>query len=85
MHRQIVIATIGDHIENGYTIRAHCNNVRCLHNALVDLEALAARLGRDFDTMRIRPRLRCTSCGTRDCSITVSPPYPDPGCFRPKM
>ena len=82
MPQSITIRTIGDFLDYEHHLSAHCNNIRCRRYVELDLAALAARLGRDFDTHGIRRRLRCTACGGRDCGLKVHPPAPDPGCFR---
>lgn len=76
--RGLVMATIGDHIDERYTITAHC---RCRppygeRSVNLDLEALAARLGRDHSAMApdLIPHLRCSVCGRRPEMITVAPP-----------
>jgi len=74
--------TLGDLLDCGYRLHAHCSY--CGHNAWVDVEDAASRLGRDFRAMAwtINPRLRCTACGAsgrqrdrlgRELSIRLHP------------
>lgn len=72
--------TIGELLEEGYRLWIHCDassgGVRCNHRAEADLEALAARLGRDHGAMAadLAGKFRCARCGSRSTSITVHPP-----------
>lgn len=65
------IATIGDAIEAGWRLTAHCP---CGHTAELDLEALARRLGRDHSYLRQDLRkVSCGRCGGREWSMIVHP------------
>lgn len=65
--------TIADFIASETEIRAYCVNLMCRHSAVVDLDALAARLGLDRDLYARRPRWKCSRCGGR-AEIRLSPP-----------
>jgi hypothetical protein len=47
----VTLDTIGALIDNGYNLRAYCNAPQCHHCVKLDLEALAATLGRDHSSM----------------------------------
>lgn len=72
--RSISIDTIGATIDYGYELGAHCLNADCRHWVRLDLEALAAKLGRDHPTSReaLMPRLRCSKCGGKNIGLTLS-------------
>lgn len=66
----VVISTIGDLLDHDMVMTAHC---RCGHNADVDLEAVAVRLGRDAPFVApARLPLVCGACERRDVSITIA-------------
>jgi hypothetical protein len=70
----ITYRTLGDFIDDRKTVRAHCRTNLCHHSSEVDLEALAARYGRDMDFFEVdlRPRMRCTACGAKGAGFIVS-------------
>jgi hypothetical protein len=73
------ISTLGSYIDDGYTISVSCNEYGCNHSRVLDLEALAGKLGRGFDMIaehdRLRTMLRCEKCGVvGNVQFTVSPP-----------
>ncbi len=48
-----------------FTIYAYCG--ACGHSAAVDPE----KVGPDVEVRTLPARLRCTECGSRDCSIRI--------------
>ena len=64
-------ATIAGMIEGRYAVSVFCRD--CHHQAKLDLEALAARLGPDHGALAdtLLPKLRCSSCGGKRLGITV--------------
>ena len=66
--------TLGECLDNGYGITA--TYTLCWHSAPLDLEALAAKLGRDHGALRddLVPKLRCTQCGSKRIGLTIIPP-----------
>ncbi|XWN29994.1 MAG: hypothetical protein ROR55_21230 [Devosia sp.] len=66
----LVIETIGDLIDHGYSLHGHC--LACKRSAEVDLEAMATKLGRDRSYIGNLP-LRCQVCGNRDVKCTIDP------------
>lgn len=71
MSREIVISTIGDLIDRGYTLTACC---RCGHSAKIDLEAVARKKGPDSSFGGPNFRVRCSKCGTLTSETRLSPP-----------
>lgn len=72
----ITMDTLGSFIDRGYGIYAHCQAQGCGRSKELDLRALAERLGRDHSALAdgLTPKLRCSACGGRKISITISPP-----------
>ncbi len=75
--RPVTISTVGDLIDRRMSLSAHCGV--CGRSSRVDLEALAARVGRDAVYVGGALRLVCAGCGARDVSITVAPTGLDDG------
>jgi hypothetical protein len=69
--------TLGQLLDGGFTITAHCFALDCRHKAVLDLAGLAERLGRDFvaigDPNPLVKLLRCQRCGQKDIGLIVSP------------
>jgi hypothetical protein len=74
------IDTLGAMIDGGYQLALYCENYRgptsCTFVKWVDLEKLAAHLGRDHSSMApdILPHLFCTKCGGEKVSVRLHPP-----------
>jgi hypothetical protein len=45
----------------------------CKHHAQVDLKLMAASLGESFPLADLRPRLRCSECGSKKTISTTLP------------
>jgi hypothetical protein len=78
--RATTIRTIGDLIDGRYRLAIYCEDQDCRHWAWADLQALAARLGRDHGSMRddLVPKLRCSACrGKRRKGVSIRL-HPDP-------
>lgn len=73
--RPIGLSTIGALIDFKMTLRVHCNTWDCMHAGTVDLNALAARIGRDHSCLapEIKRYFRCTECGGRNVGFILSP------------
>ena len=70
--------TVAEHIAGGYSIRAYCERggePLCGHSVELDLEALGNRLGFEHHCTHdaLAPKLRCSSCGSRNVSLRISP------------
>jgi hypothetical protein len=73
------LITIGDHLDEGYAVTAHCaipGPDGCGHSAELDLDALAKQLGRDFKLSHwtLTPKLRCDKCRSKKVTIRVHNP-----------
>jgi hypothetical protein len=67
--------TVGQFADGRMTLTAYCEANGCHHSGRLNLEALAARYGRDFDLFAVdlRPRMRCIKCNRRGATFIVSP------------
>lgn len=73
MSEEIRINTLGTMLDNDMRMNAWC--FRCQKGREMDLAALVRKLGRDHP-INISGRLRCSRCGSKETSITISPPAP---------
>jgi hypothetical protein len=71
------IETIGALIAGDFTVWVHCENQFCRHHAILDLHALADRLGSDFIAIGkpnpLMAKMVCSKCGGKDLGLIVSP------------
>lgn len=71
------IDTLGDLINDGFTVYAFCNNTFCRHSVTLDLVALSERLGVDFVAIGtpnpLAARLRCSKCQGNDLGLILQP------------
>ena len=71
------IETIGALIADDFTVWVHCENQFCRHHAILDLRALADRLGMDFVCIGkpnpLLARMSCSMCGGKDLGLTIQP------------
>jgi hypothetical protein len=70
------VTTLAQHYEST-NVSVICNGRACGRQADLDLPALAERFGWDTPLTALRPRLRCSACGSRDVRWSVSG-YSDP-------
>ena len=72
----IRIATIGDLIQNGFGLNAHCE--ACNRYVPVNLLTLARQYGREVTFLKPASpiRLRCSRCGSSPCDYHLAPPVP---------
>lgn len=72
--------TLGALIDEHYRLHIYCEathaGLPCGHHVLADLDAIAARLGRDHSSMHddLAPKLRCSKCGAKEVSLRLHPP-----------
>ena len=75
-HTPIVMRTLGDFQRSkGYIMGASCE--RCGRHKTLDLNSLAQRFGHNVPVDRLKPLLRCTSCGERGrltVGYSIDPP-----------
>lgn len=69
-------ATLKDVTED-YYYGCHCTS--CLHTARLSLSKLRAHLGGDFPLRKIRERLKCQICSSREVTITFLGPHQNGG------
>ena len=60
------------HVDDSYFYGAYCR--KCKHAARLSLMTLRGHLGKDFPLLRIKERLRCERCGSRQIVITFLTP-----------
>ena len=70
--QSIVIATVGDLLDHGYTMSVWCEP--CKRFGAIDLPVVAARLGRQRSYLRPSLRFRCQDCGTVTNGGQIAPP-----------
>lgn len=71
------IDTIGALIREGFAVSVHCENQFCRHRAVLDLRALAERLGMDFVVIGkpnpLTAKLCCSKCSGKDLGLILHP------------
>ena len=71
---QINVSTLSDIRDHGYRLQAHC---RCTYYATVDIDALIAVFGPDFDCVdgreAILSKLKCSECGKTPTDLLLMP------------
>lgn len=60
------------HVDDSYYYGAYCR--KCKHAARLSLAKLRAHLGDDFPLIKVRERLRCRSCRSRQVVVTFLAP-----------
>jgi hypothetical protein len=60
------------HVDDSYYYGAYCR--KCKHSARLSLEKLRRHLGDDFPLAKIRDKLRCERCSSRQIVITFLAP-----------
>lgn len=77
--------TIGEHLDQGYSITAYCNNLRCAR--------CKRRQGRALDLSTLDPgltleglqaKLKCVDCGHRQAILIRMPPAGEEAPAHPK-
>jgi hypothetical protein len=75
---EIVISELGTMQAKGYGLTGFCLSRGCGHYGPIDLGALIARFGVDFDTVagsdRLTAALKCTICGCREMEVHLNAP-----------
>jgi ribosomal protein S27E len=64
-------ATLGQ-VDDSYYYAVSCNS--CHHQVRLSLLALRAKLGPDYPLVKIRTRLTCTACGSRQIIVSYFTP-----------
>jgi hypothetical protein len=60
------------HVDDSYYYGAHCR--KCKHAARLSLEKLREHLGDSFPLIKLKDRLRCERCRSRQIVITFLAP-----------
>lgn len=60
------------HVDNSYFYGAYCR--KCKHSARLSREKLREHLGDDFPLVKVKDRLRCERCSSRQIVITFLAP-----------
>ena len=60
------------HVDNSYFYGAYCR--KCKHSARLSLEKLGEHLGDDFPLVKVKDRLRCERCNSRQIIIMFLAP-----------
>ncbi len=71
----LTATVLGDAIRRGVPLWICCE--ACSHNVEMNAGDLADRLGYDFPVPRLKGRLRCSRCGSREADVRVQ--YASPG------
>ncbi len=56
-------------IEHKIRLAVHCNNHECLRRSVLDVAPLVERLGANYPIPLVAKHMKCTACGSRDCSV----------------
>lgn len=73
LNGSITISTLGDYAEFGHMLSATCEGHGCGRRSLpVTLDDLIRIFGSDWPFVARKPPIRCTECGSRDISYTIS-------------
>src|ERR1700731_1511294 len=65
------------HVDDSYYYGAYCR--KCKHSARLSLSKLRAHLGDTFPLRKIKDKLRCERCSSRQIVITFLAPTSGPG------
>ncbi len=60
------------HVDDSYFYGAYCR--KCKHSARLSLEKLREHLGDNFPLVKVKDRLRCERCSSRQIVITFLAP-----------
>jgi hypothetical protein len=60
------------HVDDSYYYGAYCR--KCKHTARLSLVKLRERLGDDYPLARVKDRLRCRACRSRQIVVTFLAP-----------
>jgi hypothetical protein len=60
-------------VDDSYYFGVHCQS--CLRNARLSLTRLRGLLGDDFPVVKVRTRLKCSTCGSKQLTVTFLAPY----------
>jgi hypothetical protein len=64
-------ATLAD-VDDSYYYAVDCRS--CLRNARISLSRLRGLLGSDFPVIKVKSRLKCSTCGAKQFTVTFLAP-----------
>jgi hypothetical protein len=65
-------ATLAD-VDDSYYLGVSCQS--CMRSARLSLTRLRGLLGDDFPVVKVRTRLKCSVCGSKELTVTFLAPY----------
>jgi hypothetical protein len=60
-------------VDDSYYFGVHCQS--CLRSARLSLTRLRGLLGDDFPVVKVRTRLKCSTCGSKELTVTFLAPH----------
>jgi hypothetical protein len=60
-------------VDDRYYFGVHCRS--CLRSARLSLTRLRGLLGDDFPVVKVRARLKCSTCGSKHLTVTFLAPH----------
>jgi len=60
-------------VDDSHHFGVHCRS--CLRNARLSLTRLRGLLGDDFPAVKVKTHLKCSSCGSKELTVTFLAPY----------
>jgi hypothetical protein len=60
-------------VDDRYYYGVSCQS--CMRSARLSLTRLRGLLGDDFLVVKVRPRLKCSTCGSKELTVTFLAPY----------
>jgi len=60
-------------VDDSYYFGVHCRS--CLRSARLSLSRLRGLLGDDFPMVKVRTRLKCSTCGSKELTVTFLAPH----------
>jgi hypothetical protein len=59
-------------VDDSYYYAVHCQS--CLRSARISLVRLRGLLGDDFQVIKVKTRLKCSLCGSKELTVTFLAP-----------
>jgi hypothetical protein len=60
-------------VDDSYYLGVSCQS--CMRSVRLSLTRLRGLLGDDFAVVKVRPRLKCSTCGSREITVTFLAPH----------
>jgi hypothetical protein len=71
-HANYSTAKLGE-VDDRYYYGVSCQS--CMRSARLSLSRLRGLLGDDFPVVKVKTRLKCSTCGSKDLTVTFLAPY----------